>query len=470
MIWLYTPFVIPLLGTAAICMGLLFIAGRYRHTPGATYFTLLMLYMAAWTTMYGLELGAVSLAGKRFWAQAQYLAIPYVPVFWLAFLLSYTGRGRWLTPPRMAGGLAMPIITSLLAITSNHHRLLFTSTWIENQGTLSILLRTFGWWFWVHTIYCYALLAIGCGLIGLSLNRPPIQWDRGQRGILLLACLIPWLGNAWFIAGADLPGVLIDPTPFLFTLSLLLLGWAVFYGRLFDVIPIGHDLVVQSLPDSVIILDRRDRVIEINPAACRLVGAPIQNILGRPARIVLGPCRHLIDLGKTGEDILEDIELDLDERRGYFHLRIAPIRRHGRSVARLLILQDITDSKSAQDDRLDSEKLQAALKMAGTVCHKLNQPIQGIIGYAELLLLKMARDDPLYIKVAGIKAQSEKMGAITNQLMGITRYRTARYTSGETIVDIDQSSPARAGDDPAISRPGMSENRPPPWGGRHPSK
>jgi hypothetical protein len=28
--------------------------------------------------------------------------------------------------------------------------------------------------------------------------------------------------------------------------------------------------------------------------------------------------------------------------------------------------------------------------------------------------------------------------------MGITRYRTARYTAGETIVDIDQSSPSRA--------------------------
>jgi C4-dicarboxylate-specific signal transduction histidine kinase len=81
--------------------------------------------------------------------------------------------------------------------------------------------------------------------------------------------------------------------------------------------------------------------------------------------------------------------------------------------------------------------------MAGAVCHKLNQPIQGISGYAELLMLKVAPDDPLYKKIAGIKSQTEKMGEITNKLMGITRYRTARYTAGETIVDIDQSSPSR---------------------------
>jgi PAS domain S-box-containing protein len=424
-------------------MGLLFIAGRYRHTPGSAYFTLLMLAMGAWTAMYGLELAAVGIAGKRFWAQAQYLAIPYVPVFWLAFLLTYTGKADWLSGRRLAAGLAIPMTTSLLAITSVHHGLVLNSVRIETEGGIDILVRTFGMWFWVHTIYCYALLAAGCLLIGLSLNRTP-QWYRGQRWILLLSCMIPWLGNAFYLTGADIMHTQVDPTPFLFTLSVVFLGWAVFYGRLFDVIPIGHDAVVKSLPDSVIILDRRDRVVEINPAACRLIGESATDIVGRSARIVLGPIRHLVDRERAAEEIREDIELDLDEGRGVFHLRIAPIRRHGRRVARLFILQDITASRNAQDDRLDSEKLKAALEMAGAVCHKLNQPIQGISGYAELLMLKVAPDDPLYKKIAGIKSQTEKMGEITNKLMGITRYRTARYTAGETIVDIDQSSPSRA--------------------------
>jgi PAS domain S-box-containing protein len=393
--------------------------------------------------MYGLELAAVGIAGKRFWAQAQYLAIPYVPVFWLAFLLTYTGKADWLSGRRLAAGLAIPLATSLLAITSVHQGLVLNSVRIETEGGIDILVRTFGMWFWVHTIYCYALLAAGCLLIGLSLNRTP-QWYRGQRWILLLSCLIPWLGNAFYLTGADIMHTQVDPTPFLFTLSVVLLGWAVFYGRLFDVIPIGHDAVVKSLPDSVIILDRRDRVVEINPAACRLIGESATDIVGRSARIVLGPIRHLVDRERAAEEIREDIELDLDEGRGVFHLRIAPIRRHGRRVARLFILQDITASRHAQNDRLDSEKLKAALEMAGAVCHKLNQPIQGISGYAELLMLKVAPDDPLYTKIAGIKRQTEKMGEITNKLMGITRYRTARYTAGETIVDIDQSSPSRA--------------------------
>ena len=442
MIWLYNPFVIPLAVATAVCMGLLFIAGRYRNAPGSLYFILLMLAMAGWTAMYGLELGVIGLAGKRFWAQAQYLAIPYVPVFWLAFLLAYTGRDAWFTRRRMAASLLIPGITSLLAVTETGRPLVIQSAAIVSEGSLDVLVRTFGPWFWVHTVYCYLLLSAGCLLIAFSLNRTP-QWYWGQRWLLLASCLIPWLGNLAYLAGGGIVGSQVDPTPFLFVLSVILLGWSVFYGRLFDVIPIGHDAVVKSLPDSVIILDRRDRVVEINPAACRLVGEPAQNVLGRPARIVLGPCRHLVDRGKASEELLEEINLDLDNgRQGIFHIRIAPIRRHGRLVARLFILQDVTDSKHAQDDRLDSEKLKAALEMAGTVCHKLNQPIQGISGYAELAMLKLDPEDPLYPKMIGIRDQAEKMGAITNKLMGITRYRTARYTSGETIVDIDRTSPS----------------------------
>jgi PAS domain S-box-containing protein len=440
MIWLYNPYVIPLAGAMAVCLGLVFIAGRYRNAPGSVYFILLMLAMAGWTAMYGLELGVIGLAGKRFWAQAQYLAIPYVPVFWLAFLLCYSGRENWLTRQRMAAALLIPGITSLLAVTANGHTLVIRSAEIVREGSIDILARTFGPWFWVHSMYCYLLLGGGCLLIAFSFNRLP-QWYWGQRGLLLSSCLIPWAGNLIYLAGWNVLGAKVDPTPFLFVLSVILLGWSVFYGRLFDVIPIGHDAVVRNLPDSVIILDRRDRVVEINPAACRLLGETANKILGRPAGVVLGPCRHLVNRGKASAEILEDVKLDLDNgRQGFFHIRIAPIRRHGRLVARLIILQDVTDSKHAQDDRLDSEKLKAALEMAGTVCHKLNQPIQGISGYAELVMLKMDPEDPLYPKLAGIHAQAEKMGAITNKLMGITRYRTARYTSGETILDIDTSS------------------------------
>ena len=50
------------------------------------------------------------------------------------------------------------------------------------------------------------------------------------------------------------------------------------------------------------------------------------------------------------------------------------------------------------------------------------------------------RDDPTYVKMQKIKSQVERMSAITQKLMGITRYETRKYVKGTRIVDIEKSS------------------------------
>ncbi|MGE0084540.1 MAG: response regulator [Desulfococcaceae bacterium] len=84
-------------------------------------------------------------------------------------------------------------------------------------------------------------------------------------------------------------------------------------------------------------------------------------------------------------------------------------------------------------------KLQGVLEMAGTVCHEINQPLQSILGYSELLLMEVKPGDPLYDKIAKIRDQIDKMGKITQKLMKITKYKTKNYLHGQ-IIDIDGAS------------------------------
>ena len=46
----------------------------------------------------------------------------------------------------------------------------------------------------------------------------------------------------------------------------------------------------------------------------------------------------------------------------------------------------------------------------------------------------------IFQKLQKIKAQVERMSAITQKLIGITRYETKDYVQGERIVDIEKSS------------------------------
>lgn len=96
----------------------------------------------------------------------------------------------------------------------------------------------------------------------------------------------------------------------------------------------------------------------------------------------------------------------------------------------------------SESERINREKLQAVLETAGAICHELNQPIMAISGQSELLMATLDQDNPVYTKIAKIKSQVERMGAISHKLMGITRYETKDYVKGERIVDIDKSSPA----------------------------
>ena len=97
------------------------------------------------------------------------------------------------------------------------------------------------------------------------------------------------------------------------------------------------------------------------------------------------------------------------------------------------------ERKQAEEERLEREKLQSILEIAGAVCHELNQPMQAISGYSEMLMADISKDNPLYEDFKEIKRQIVRMANITKKLMRITRYETRDYIGGRRIIDIDKA-------------------------------
>ncbi len=96
---------------------------------------------------------------------------------------------------------------------------------------------------------------------------------------------------------------------------------------------------------------------------------------------------------------------------------------------------DISQRKIGEKEKFEKERLQGVLEMAGAVCHEINQPLQAILGYSELLLM----DDELGSggdNIYSIKSQATRLGRITRKLSNITRYRTVDYPGNTKIVDI----------------------------------
>ena len=102
-----------------------------------------------------------------------------------------------------------------------------------------------------------------------------------------------------------------------------------------------------------------------------------------------------------------------------------------------MIIADISQREVAQKAKLEKEKLQGVLEMAGAVCHEINQPLQTIIGYSTLY-----RDNETLSsrEMDHIKAQAKRIGDITKRLSNITQYKTINYPGDTKIVDIWGSS------------------------------
>ena len=440
--------------TALITTAVAGYAWVQRAVPGARAFALIMLAVAVMAGAYGLQLASRDPSSSAFWGNVEYLGIVTIPVGWLAFALAYTGRGQVLRRRTVALLLLVPTVTLLLAWTDDAHHLVRQGLRLEPVGSLLVPIVSHGLWFWINAAYAYLLLLAGTVLV-VTFLLPGGHVARRQGGVVLVAALIPWVSNALYLARV-LPLPYLDPTPFAFALSGLLVAWDLFALRLLDLVPLARDTVLAGMHDAVIVVDARGRVIELNPAAEGLLGRPTATVVGRPAVQVLPgwpaaltlpagaqlsgagppglpappsadptrdgarPMEQPIALQASADEAGHPYTLPLGEAavQRLYEVRVTNLRdRRGADRGRVGVVRDITERVRAEQERLTLLSVQekqaaellrrdaetAALRrvdalkneLLATVSHEFRTPLTVIHGYSQMLLKHLQEADPL---------------------------------------------------------------------------
>lgn len=353
--WQYTPYVLPLVIAAAMSATLALTAWQRRPASGATPSALLMLALAEWQLGYALELGSADLPSELFWAKAQYLGMVMVPVLWLAFVLQYTGREKWLTRHNLVLLTIEPLVTLLLVWTNEVHGLIYSNIEVYTNGSFSKLDETFGTWAWVDVAYSYMLLMLGTLLLIQALIRSPRLYRR-QVGALLIGAFAPWAAEVLSISGLR-PFPHLDLTPFAFTLTGLAMVWGLFRFRLLDIVPVAREAIIEGMNDGVIVLDTQNRIVDLNLAAQRIIGCPASETIGQPATQVLSDRPDLFERYRDVTEAHAEIVLGEEEAQRIYDLRILPLYgRRGRLTGRLVVLRDITERKQMEETLQASEQ------------------------------------------------------------------------------------------------------------------
>ena len=109
------------------------------------------------------------------------------------------------------------------------------------------------------------------------------------------------------------------------------------------------------------------------------------------------------------------------------------------------VMLDLTEKNRAARERAQKEKFIGVLETAGAVCHELNQPLQVISGYAELMMVDLSRGDKHYELAEQILEQVERIADITGKLQkspATKPWITAATPRSSTFTNLRGNDPA----------------------------
>jgi PAS domain S-box-containing protein len=360
--WRFTPYLFPVVLAATLSAAIALFAWRRRSIVGVAPFSILMLAIAEWSLGYALELAGADIPTKLFWVPIEYLGIVIVPAAWLTLALQYTGRTKWLTPRLLVLLSIEPLITLVLAWTNDIHHLISAKVGLEISSAFTVLVITRGTWYWINVGYSYLVLLLGTALLVsfIPTLRRRASVYRGQVSALIIAVLVPWVSNVVTVFGL-IPLPYLDLTPLAFTVTGLAMAWNLFRFRLLDLVPVARHAVVESMSDAVIVLDQHNRITDLNPAAQRLFGRPLTELIGQPAAQIASAWSDQVQRFRSATEAHEEIVLAVDGAARSFDLRISPLSdRRGSLTGRLIVLRDITERKQAMKALEQAREEQAA--------------------------------------------------------------------------------------------------------------
>lgn len=168
----------------------------------------------------------------------------------------------------------------------------------------------------------------------------------------------------------------------------------------------------------------------VNPAWEKVLGHRVDEVMGRFFVDFAPPEDRdlyvkLFKRIRDGKETLEDVTGILYHRDGtkrVFSMYGAPnFDPDGRVVGMVGIIIDITEQKRLQAQLQQAQKMEAVGTLAGGVAHDFNNLLQAVQGYADLLLLRMRREERGYREIQQIKHSAQRGAELTQQLLTFSR-------------------------------------------------
>ncbi len=422
--WQWNPFGVAALVGFSVVLAMMAVVLWRRERPQASGEFLWVGACIAVTSLgMTVDLFGADAFTKRVGLSLNYLGFIFLPQMVLRFSLVLTGRERLLTTWRWWALLAPSALALCLYVTNPWHHLMERSSELVARPGFVMRHAVAGPGFWAWALYAYVLLALSSlvylreAMLGSFLGRR-LTW------VFFLGTLPPWAANTLFLAGAS-PDPDLDLTLFGHVATMVTWTVAVTRGRFLDLSPVAREVVFETLPDPVVVIDARGRVVDVNPAMARLLSRRVEVLVGGP-------------LAETSiAAAAESHEVRLGDR--VFSVARSNLQTRG-ARGEVLLLRDVTTQARAEEAERSAAAEARALARAradflARVSHEVRTPLHGVMGALELGLDEALSPRARQLLESALRS-ADGMLEVVNEVLD-----HARLESGVVGLDADDFEP-----------------------------
>jgi PAS domain S-box-containing protein len=386
------PFLIPYFFSFVITIAISVYAWKRRSIYGNTVYAFTMLAEASWISGYILELISPTLKAKIFWNDFQFIGILYAPVFLFIYILQYIDYSpTWLW--RLSIFLLVtPGIFLVILFTNLWHGSVRHQSWIEQAEPFNTLAYHVTWPMQIIFICVLVIYLTGVVLLlrYLYLQHQPCH----TQGILLFTgFMIPLIGGILDITVFNIAGQL-NVSPFFIAIGNIFLAWGLFRYGLFDIKPVAREKILENTSDLVIIVDKNNRIVDINRSACEATGVSATSAIGLSIDQLLDEKVSEFDQLLSAEH--HHIEIILQgpaQKPQYFDLHITDLQtKQGIVIGHMWVAHDITERKRAEIElRGVRNGLEARILERTAALSTLNENLRVERDYAQQVMNSMGQ-------------------------------------------------------------------------------
>jgi len=400
----YAPFIWPLISSAAVTAALAVYALRHRNVRGALPFGVCMLLTVLWSGGYALEIAGTDLPTMLFWIKVQSMAYSFNPVIWLMMVFLFIERDCWATRRNILLMLVLPALTLVLAWTNSFHGLMWQNAHLDMSGTFPVVVKTFGPWFWIIAAYSYLLNIISELLLALSLRRKSSLY-REQSLALFIGLLLLFIMNALYIFKIG-PVSRYDLTPVSAGVSGLIIAWGIFRYRLFDIVPVARENIIENMDDGLIVLDAQNRIADMNRTAKTIFGSPSVRAIGQEAEAFFKNQPAFAEISCGREMLPRELVMQNEDFPKTFEVSYVSLRdRRGNHNGLTIIFRDVTERRLVQARLLEQQKALAMSEERERLARDLHDNMGQIFGFINVQAQAIRHE----LASAGIGTASNKM-------------------------------------------------------------